>query len=120
MATFFELSERLQKRFKNVPNVTSEDVSDWLEEALLEHGLSSSSNVPIDNESIILLFAQSHGAQQIAMSTAHYFKYTDGDEQVDKTVVSEQYRKLAMDLRAEYDRKKASTSSVKFMRRLDR
>lgn len=122
MATLTEIAERLLRRFKNVPNVTVDDASDWAEEALLAHGYMSTDDVPSDQTTILLLSAQAEGALQIALATAHYFNYTDGDESVDKSKVSEQYRKLAQDLRIECERKKAEIggSSFKAMRRLDR
>lgn len=122
MATYSELSERLLKRFKGVPNITIEDAADWTEEAVLEHGYSTSDTVPSDKDSLILLYAQLQGASQIALATAHFFTYRDGEEQVDKSKVSEQYRKLSQDLRAEYERKKSvvSGSTMAFPKRVDR
>jgi hypothetical protein len=121
MANLAELSERLLKRFKNVPNVTIVDANDWAEESLLIHGYESSAIVPTDREEIVLLYAQSEGAFQISLAAAHYFSYSDGEEQVDKTMISEQYRKLAKDIRDVYNRKKAVTNSkVVFMKRVDR
>lgn len=122
MATYSELSERLLKRFKGVPNITIEDAADWTEEAMLEHGYSTTDAVPSEKSTLILLFAQSQGALQIALASAHFFNYRDGEEQVDKSKVSDQYRKLSQDLRAEYDRKKAveSGSTVAFPKRVDR
>lgn len=111
MATIAELSQRLLKRFKGVPNITIDDATDWTEEAMLEHGYTSNQTVPTDKDSLVLLYAQSEGARQIAISTAHYFTYTDAEEQVDKSMVSEQYRKLAADLKAEYERKNSITGS---------
>ncbi|WP_141431908.1 hypothetical protein [Bacillus sp. 03113] len=122
MATLAELSERLLKRFKNVPNVAIEDTNDWTEESMLAHGYQSTSTVPTDQETLILLYAQAEGLSQISLATAHYFKYTDGEEQVDKTMIPEQYRKLAKDIREEYERKKSvdSGASVRYMKRVDR
>lgn len=107
MATLAELSERLLKRFKGVPNITIEDATDWTEDAMLEHGYKSSQTVPTESESLILLYAQAEGARQISLATAHYFQYTDGEESVNKSMISEQYRKLALDLKSDYERKKA-------------
>jgi hypothetical protein len=121
MANVTELSARLLKRFKNVPNVTAEDAYDWTEESMLVHGYTSADNVPSDKELLLLLYAQAEGALQISLGSAHFFSYSDGDEQVDKTMVSEQYRKLAKDLREEYALKRATDSSrVVFMKRVDR
>lgn len=121
MATITELSARLLKRFKNVPNVTAEDTTDWTEEAFLAHGYTSSDNVPSDKETLILLAAQAEGAQQISLATAHFFSYTDGEESIDKSMISEQYRKLAKDLRDLYSREKAASGSAfRIMKRVDR
>ncbi|MBW3113494.1 hypothetical protein KYJ26_16695 [Bacillus sp. MCCB 382] len=121
MATLAEMSERLLKRFKGVPNITLEDTTDWTEDALLSHGYSVADNVPSNVSNYLLLYAQSQGAHQIAIATAHYFTYSDGEEQVDKSMISEQYRKLAADLRNQYEQTKASSgSSFKVMRRIDR
>jgi hypothetical protein len=121
MANLAELSDRLLRRFKNVPNVSLADATDWTEESMLIHGYTPSDDVPSDKEFLILLYAQAEGAFQIAISAAHYFSYSDGEEQVDKTMISEQYRRIAKDLREEYSRKKATDSSrVVFMKRVDR
>jgi hypothetical protein len=122
MATLDELAGRLVRRFKGVPGVTYEDAYDWIDESLLAHGLQSPTDVTGSQAELVLLYAQANGAFQISLATAHYFSYTDGDEQVDKTAVSEQYRKLATDLRAEYELKKAAETSgtMRFMKRADR
>jgi Mlc titration factor MtfA (ptsG expression regulator) len=121
MATLAEMSERLLKRFKGVPNITLEDTTDWTEDALLSHGYSVADNVSSENTNLLLLYAQSQGAHQIAISSAHFFSYTDGEEQVDKSMISEQYRKLAADLRNQYEQTKSSSgSNFKVMRRIDR
>jgi hypothetical protein len=121
MANLTELSDRLLRRFKNVPNVTAEDTTDWAEESMLIHGYILSDDVPSNEEVLVLLYAQAEGSLQISLASAHYFKYTDGEESVDKTMISEQYRKLSKDLRDEYARKKAvSSSKAVFMKRVDR
>lgn len=128
MATYSEMSLRLLRRFNNVPNVAIDDARDWTEEALLEHGYKSTDDVPDAQSNLILLYAQAFGAMQISLQAASYFRYNDAEEQVDKTMVSEQYRKLAADLRAEYQAKKAveviaveqGTAAFKIMRRADR
>ena len=122
MATNLELAERLARRFKGVPNFDNTDAQELVDDALQVHGLEPSSDVPADKTNIVLLLAQAEGAWQIALSTAHYFSYIDGEESVDKTKVSEQYRKLARDLRAEYDAEKAKESGAGFYisRRIDR
>jgi hypothetical protein len=122
MATVSDLANRLLKKFKNVPNVTIEDATDWVTEAAYQHGYESPESVPDKETGLLLLLAQAEGARNIAVSVAHYFKYTDSEETVDKSMVSEQYRKLAKDLSEEYERKKAALNGATFKiaRRADR
>ncbi|QOT13729.1 hypothetical protein JNUCC32_31065 (plasmid) [Paenibacillus sp. JNUCC32] len=128
MATLPELTERLAARFHNVPGVLPTDIDAWLTEALYQYGYSplTAADIPDDETPLVITLAQIQGARSIAFSVAHYFKYTDGEEAVDKTMVSEQYRKLAADLAAEYERERGviigrkSASTFKVMRRIDR
>ncbi|MED3649956.1 hypothetical protein [Heyndrickxia sporothermodurans] len=122
MAKQNEIAERLLKRFKGVPNYTINDATDIVGDSMQVHGYSLTADVPDDQVTIILLYAQAEGALQIALATAHYFSYTDGEEAVDKSKVSDQYRKLASDLRGEYMREKNANNGTNFrvMRRLDR
>lgn len=128
MATLPELTERLAARFRNVPGVLPADIDAWLAEALYQYGYSplTAADIPDDETGLVLTLAQIQGARTIAFSVAHYFKYTDGEEAVDKTMVAEQYRKLAADLVLDYERERGviigrkSASTFKVMRRLDR
>lgn len=128
MATLPELTERLAARFRNVPGVLPEDIDAWLVEALYQYGYSplTVADIPDDETGLVLTLAQIQGARTIAFSVAHYFKYTDGEESVDKTMVAEQYRKLAADLVSDYERERGviigrkSASTFKVARRLDR
>lgn len=128
MANYPQLIERLTARFRNVAGVEPADIEVWLNEALYQYGYApmTAFDIPDDETPLVLLLAQIHGARAIAFSVAHYFKYTDGEEAVDKTMVAEQYRKLAADLVAEYEREKGviigrkSASTFKVARRLDR
>ncbi|WP_181349395.1 hypothetical protein [Thalassobacillus sp. CUG 92003] len=122
MATKTELSQRLLTRFKDVPNVDSSDVDEWILTAMNEHGYAANENVLTDDITLILLYAEADGAGQIALRTAYYFSFSDGNEQVDKSMISEQYRKLANTLQTKYAQKKSerSGSSFKIMKRADR
>jgi hypothetical protein len=128
MATLPELTERLAARFRNVPGVLPADIDAWLAEALYQYGYSplTAADIPDDETGLVLTLAQIQGARTIAFSVAHYFKYTDGEEAVDKTMVAEQYRKLAADLVSDYERERGviigrkSASTFKVSRRLDR
>lgn len=107
MASKTELAESLLKRYKDVPNVEQDDADNWIERAMLEHGLNADADVPQDLTLLVLLYAEWDGALQIALKTAHYFEYKDAEESVDKRAVSEQFRRIAAELRKEYDRKKS-------------
>lgn len=122
MATSAELAERLYRRFKGVPNFDMADAQELVDESLRYHGLYPSADVPSDRESIVLLYAQIQGAWQIAFSVAHYFRFTDGEETVDKSMLADNYRNLAKDLQSEYDIESSKVSGSKFriMKRIDR
>jgi hypothetical protein len=122
MTTKAELAERLLRRFKGVPNFLLTDAEELVDDAMQVHGFASSSIVPESDVNLILLYAQAEGAWQIALATAHYFSYQDGEESVDKSNVSEQYRKLAQDIRGQYEVEKARKSGSSFfiMKRIDR
>lgn len=110
MASLAEMSATLLRRFKNVPNVTLDDTTDWIELAMVEHGFEASDDVPTEYIPLILLFAEADGAGLISLQTAYYFSYKDGEESVDKRGVSEQYRKVATELWKKYERKKANST----------
>lgn len=109
MAELEELSTRLLQRFKNVPNVTLADTEEWISLAMNEHGFATTANVPTAYITLIMLYAEADGTGNIALSTAYYFEYKDGEETVDKKGVSEQYRKIATELWKKYERKKADS-----------
>ena len=115
MADRNALIERLYRRFKGVPNFTLEDAEALIDEALEAHDDSAS-------DSLILLYAQSQGAWDVALSVAHYFRFKDGEEEVDQSMVASNYRALAKDLQNEYETEKGRYYGNKFrlMPRIDR
>jgi hypothetical protein len=94
------IEERLTMRFKNVPGVTWTEVADWLTEAKEESGIVEG-DVVSDNNALLYL-AFSIGCKAIATDAARFFKYTDGEENVDKTNVFENYMRLSLDALAHY------------------
>jgi hypothetical protein len=126
MATLSELAVRLQTRFREVPNVDIEDTTAWMEWSLLEHGYRLDQNVPTNALPLVLLYAEADGTSQIALRTAFYFEYRDGEEAVDKSMISDQYKSISEKLWERYYRKKsegtdgAGGSQVAFMQRRDR
>ena len=115
MADKNKLVERLLRRFKGVPNFDESDAIEIIDEAIQSHEKS-------DSDELILLYASEQAAWQIAVSVAHYFRYTDGEESVDKSMVAENYRKLAKDFREDYQRERGRVHGNNFrvMRRVDR
>jgi len=95
------LEERLLKRFRGV-GVTPEEAADWVAEAEEESGLVTGDDSRSDNALLYLAYAI--GCTVIATDAARYFRYTDAEEAVDKTMVSAQYLKLAAAARKEYTR----------------
>jgi hypothetical protein len=87
--------ERLTKRFRNVPGVAITDVVDWLSEAEAESGLAEGDVV--SNNNALLYLAFSIGCRTIAADAARYFSYTDGEEQIDKTNIFENYMRLSLE-----------------------
>lgn len=122
MATKTEIEERLLRRFKGVPNFGTEDAKELVEESLLVQGLDPSADIPEKQVTLVLLYAQSQGAWQIAFSVAHYFKFSDGEESVDKSMVADNYRRLARELQTDYETEsgKLKGSNFRVMKRVDR
>jgi hypothetical protein len=94
------LEERLTKRFRNVPGVTWAEVADWLIEAEEESGISEGEIVSNNNALVYLAF--SIGCKAIATDAARYFSYTDGEEQIDKTNIFENYMRLSLEALTQY------------------
>lgn len=94
MATLNDLATRLQYKFKDVPNVTIDDCLEWVQTALEIHG-TTVDTLPDNEVYLIMLLGQAEGARNIALRVAHFFKYQDGDEQIDKTMLTQQYLRMA-------------------------
>lgn len=125
MADVATISERLLKRFKGVPNYDISDATLAVEDAMLSMGYAVTDSVPDDKVTALLLYAQSESAFNIAMSVAHYFQYTDGEESVNKSMISDKYKALAKDLRDRFDEelekeKLRNGSSFSIATRVDR
>lgn len=117
-----ELAEMLYRRFKGVPGFTKEEAQDLVLDAMRAHDYAPTDSVSPDEVSLVLLYAQYNGAWQIALSVAHYFKFSDGEEQVDKSMIADNYRRLAKDLQADYESEKGKLfgNNFRVMTRIDR
>jgi hypothetical protein len=125
MADFHDLADHLSYQFKNVPNVQREDCENWVRMAIRRHGVkgNTAENIPESEEYLVMLLSEAIGARRIALDTGHYFRYQDGDEVVDKTLVSEQWLRIANSFELDYRRQKSMTgggTKFKVARRLDR
>ena len=104
--------ERLKERLKNVPGVTDADITAWADESVAESGISEE-----ENDNAVLYLALAIAYESIAGNAARFFKYTDGEESVDKTNVFANYMELAKDARKQYRKYRrgngASQSHVK-------
>lgn|SRR5690606_25868142 len=117
-----ELAEKLYRMFKGVPGFTEDEALELIDDAMRTHGYAPTDSVPSDRIRLILLYAQIQGVWQVAMSVAHYFKFSDGEESVDKSMLADNYRKLAKDLQTEYDLEtgKLFGNNFRIMPRIDR
>ena len=117
-----ELAEKLYRMFKGVPGFTEDEALELIDDAMRTHGYAPTDSVPSDRIRLILLYAQIQGVWQVAMSVAHYFKFSDGEESVDKSMLADNYRKLAKDLQTEYDIEngKLFGNNFRIMKRIDR
>lgn len=91
------VSVRLETRLNKVPGVTSADIDEWVTEAMEESGLTEA-----ENENALLYLALSLAYEIIATNAAHFFKYSDGEESVDKSNVYANYMQLAKEARKNY------------------
>ncbi|WHY01870.1 hypothetical protein QNH29_06475 [Neobacillus sp. DY30] len=87
----------MQTRLAKVPGVTPYDVAMWAEESETESGLTES-----ENENAVFYLALAIAYETIAANAAQFFKYTDGEESVDKTNIHANYVKLATAARKNY------------------
>jgi hypothetical protein len=88
---------RLESRLNKITSVTSFDIDAWIEEATTESEIEE-----VDNENAVFYLALAIAYETMTGNVAHYFKYADGEESVDKTNIYENYLNLAKDARKNY------------------
>lgn len=103
------IGERLTKRLRNVPGVTTDEIADWVTEAEEESGLIQGVETSEDNA--ILYLALSIGCKVIATDAARFFNYKDADESIDKTKIFENYMRLSSNAIARYSYHKSGGES---------
>jgi|SRR5699024_1407045 len=126
MYSFSEVLEMIKSRFNSIPNVSEDDIAVWVEASYSWHGLDKADIVSPEFASLIMLYAEADGTSQVALRTSHFFEFSDKDESVNKSMISENYRKAAESLWNRYYRKRDEGvdgyggSTMHYMRRLDR
>lgn len=103
MATFSNLVARLERRFGAVPALPSGITSDVMRDAYEAHGYDVAMTIPAAHDARLMAYASAELALTVAINAASYFKYTDGEESVDKSMIAKEYRTLAAQFRADYD-----------------
>lgn len=129
MATLTQMTERLTKRFTAVtaqPALQTAAI-DVMADTFELFGYEASADVPVTDLNRLLAYSSAELALQIALDAARFFKYADGEESVDKTMVSKEYRAFATIFKADYLAEEAKqaealieASTFRVMRRLDR
>lgn len=120
MAAKDELKAKLTRKFSNISEINDGTISGWLDEAIEAEGFSPSQTTFAGEEMRILLRARIIGVEELALSTAHFFNFRDGEESISKGDISTNYQKLLAQLNAQYAEQFGSSSSFKVMKRLDR
>lgn len=129
MATLTQMTDKLTKRFSAVtaqPALESAAI-DVMADAFELFGYDVSADVPVNDLNRLLAYSSAELALQIALDAARFFKYSDGEESVDKTMVSKEYRAFAALFKEDYLAEEANksealieASTFRVMRRIDR
>ena len=129
MATLTQMTDRLTNRLTAVTAQPALEAAaiDVMADTFELFGFAASADVPITDLNRLLAYSSSELALQIALDAARFFKYSDGEESVDKTMVSKEYREFSAIFKADYlaeEAKQAEAiiegSTFRVMRRLDR
>lgn len=126
MATLTQMTERLTKRFTAVTAQPALEAAaiDVMADTFELFGYEASADVPVTDINRLLAYSSSELALQIALDAARFFKYTDGEESVDKSMISKEYREFAGIFKSDYLAEEAKLlpdlSSFRVMKRLDR
>lgn len=117
---------RLENKFRNVPTVDTTVMTNWLDEAVTQHGYATVEDVPDAEGNALIYLAYAVGSEDLWVNSSHYFRYQDGDEMVDKSMIGLQYRNQAEYYRGLYAQTGGQSatgsrkSSFSIPRRVDR
>lgn len=96
------MTNRLERRFIAVSALPTDAAKQTMEDTFETFGYQLDADVPPADIGKLLAFASAELATLVAINSASYFKFTDGEESVDKSMVSKEYRALAKLFRDEY------------------
>ncbi len=102
-----DVKERLTKRLSKIPGVTPEDISDWFTEAEAEFSWcdEEEEKPECENDETALMYLALYIAyESIASNAARYFSFKDGEESIDKSMIFDNYMRLAKSARRNYAR----------------
>lgn len=112
MATLETMSQRLGRRFDAVTALPDDAAVTTMGDTFETFGYRPSADVPPADIGKLLSYASAELATLVAINAASYFKYTDGEESVDKSMISKEYRELAKLFRDEYQAELADQDLV--------
>lgn len=101
--TFDELKVEVRAKFRYITTVDDADITDWCNSAIRLHGYTDITQVPANEQYLLVILAQAEGCSSLALNTAYYFRYQDAEEMVDKTQTSKQYMTLSNNFRQRYN-----------------
>jgi hypothetical protein len=115
----------IEPKFSGVPGVDTPTVERWINEAVLQHGYTDIESVPDMDKIALINLTMAIACGELAVNAVHFFRWQDGDEMVDKSMIPAQYRQMAQYYMQEYQRSSGGKgggykSSWKAIRRADR
>ena len=125
MATLTGMVTLISPKFEDVPGVDASTVERWVNEAVIYHGYDDIENVPDTDKMALINLTMAIACGELAVNAVHFFRWQDGDEMVDKSMIPIQYRQMAQYYMQEYQRISGGKgggykSSWKAIRRVDR
>lgn len=102
MATLQTMTKRLARRFEAVSALPADAALLTMTDTFETFGYVADADVLTSDINKLLAYASAELATLVAINSASYFKYTDGEEAVDKSMIPKEYRQLAKQFRAEY------------------
>ena len=102
MATLQTMTKRLARRFEAVSALPADAALLTMTDTFETFGYVAEADVLTADINKLLAYASAELATLVAINSASYFKYTDGEESVDKSMVAKEYREIAKLFRDEY------------------